>query len=243
MIHLRHTCYKRDPLGSRETINLERAYLEKLLLAKASQTRQPYNNNSNNSNNNNNNRNNNSNKTRYSNINKNNNTVYLKPCRTCLSELFPLSLISHKLMKFALFVIGGLNDIVFGGNDKWVITELRFRIWCDWIGLKPWPNGLASRRMQAFNGHPLALIWNNVLCFCSTSNSYAILTQELYSVWPPNTSRHKLIASHLYMLEIYDFFCVRVDLRIRLASRPSQVRTQVLVLQTCVGLRGRMARA
>ena len=26
------------------------------------------------------------------------------------------------------------------------------------------------------------------------------------TVWPPNASRHKLIASHLYMREIYDFF-------------------------------------
>ena len=63
-------------------------------------------------------------------------------------------------------------------------------------------------------------------------------------VWPPSASRHKLIASIFSyknaltndMRQMYGF--------LRLASRlanpfghPSQVRTQVLLLQTCVDLR------
>ena len=38
----------------------------------------------------------------------------------------------------------------------------------------------------------------------SSSNSYAS-PRKLFTVWPPNVSRHKLIASQLYMREIYDF--------------------------------------
>ena len=76
--------------------------------------------------------------------------------------------------------------------------------------------------------------------FCwlwSSSNSY-VSRRKFFTIWPPNASRHKLIASQLCMREIDDF--------LRLANpfgHPSQVRTQVLLLQTCVDLRVRLARA
>ena len=86
---------------------------------------------------------------------------------------------------------------------------------------------------------------------------FAHKSMQVLTVWPPNTSRHKLIASQLYIREVYDFLqlawtceptCESVWPPIaspyassgfanlhRLAGpfgHPSQVRTQVLVLQT-----------
>ena len=57
-----------------------------------------------------------------------------------------------------------------------------------------------------------------------------------FTVWPLKTSRHKLITSQLYMREIYDFVRVASQLANPFVH-PSQVRTQVLVLQTCFDLR------
>ena len=61
----------------------------------------------------------------------------------------------------------------------------------------------------------------------SSSNSYTS-RRKFFTIWPPNATRHLLIASQLYMCEIYDF--------LRLASRlanpfhhPSQVRTQTQI--------------
>ena len=45
--------------------------------------------------------------------------------------------------------------------------------------------------------------------------------RNLFSLWPPNASRHNLIASHLYMREMYHFaICMnlRAELRVRFAS-------------------------
>ena len=69
---------------------------------------------------------------------------------------------------------------------------------------------------------------------CDDFGQTQIRTQvdaSFFIVWPPNASRHKLIASQLYMLGIYDF-CDLCKLESRLANpfgRPSQVRRQVLV--------------
>ena len=62
----------------------------------------------------------------------------------------------------------------------------------------------------------------------SSSNSYAS-RRKFFPVWPPSASRHKLIVSHLYMRESFDFLrrrCVnlRADLRIRLATHRKSVR-------------------
>ena len=48
---------------------------------------------------------------------------------------------------------------------------------------------------------------------------------QVFTVWPTNASRHKLIASQLYMREIYGFLRL-----VNPFGHPSQVRTQVLVL-------------
>ena len=108
--------------------------------------------------------------------------------------------------------------------------------------VKPLPNGLASRRKSlpsfrlvsdlrfvwpptCVNLRWLALTW-------STSNSYAS-RRKFFTVWPPNANQHKWIARHLYKRKIYDLR----ELTSRLANpfgHPSQVRTQVLFLQTSV---------
>ena len=104
---------------------------------------------------------------------------------------------------------------------------------------KPWPNGLASRRKfatyvrlafrLATHLHRLATTCMD-LCWLWSSSNLDASRRKFFTVWPPCASRHKLIASNL--CEIYGF--------LRLANpfgHPSQVRTQVLVLQTCVDLR------
>ena len=50
----------------------------------------------------------------------------------------------------------------------------------------------------------LALTCIDLRWLWSSSNSYAS-RRTFFTVWPPNASRHKMIASHLYMREIYDF--------------------------------------
>ena len=65
------------------------------------------------------------------------------------------------------------------------------------IHVKPWAKVSAGFNFCQFafclatylRGHALTLVDFGGKCF---------------SVWPPNVSRHKLIASHLYMREIYD---------------------------------------
>ena len=67
---------------------------------------------------------------------------------------------------------------------------------CFVFALKSWPSGLASRHKFS-----------------------TCMQHKFFAVWPTNTSRHKLIASHLYTRGIYDF--------LRLANpfgHPLQVR-------------------
>ena len=71
----------------------------------------------------------------------------------------------------------------------------------EWQSLKPWPNGLASQRKFLTC---VQLAWTPVQWLWSSLNSYASRC-TFFTVWPPNASRHKLIASQLYMREIYDF--------------------------------------
>ena len=72
---------------------------------------------------------------------------------------------------------------------------------------------------------------------CSSSNPYPG-RRELFTVWPPNESRHKLIASQLYMREIYEF--LRLPLICERLTNPFgdllQVRTQLLASPFVQGL-------
>ena len=72
----------------------------------------------------------------------------------------------------------------------------------------------------------------------SSSNPYPS-RRELLTVWPPNESRHKLIASQLYMREIYDFLR-RVPLICERLTNPFgdllQDRTQLLASPFVQGL-------
>ena len=76
---------------------------------------------------------------------------------------------------------------------------------CD-FHVKPWPNGLASQRCVSF-GHPLALTLVELKFVRQGDASFSPFGH-------PNESRHKLIASQLYMRENYDFNDMR-----ELASR------------------------
>ena len=70
----------------------------------------------------------------------------------------------------------------------------------------------------------------------SSSNSYASRRNLFFTAWPPNARRHKLITSHPYVRGITAFWNLR-ELASRVANpfgHPSQVRAQVLVLQTWV---------
>ena len=90
----------------------------------------------------------------------------------------------------------------------------------------------ASQRKFSTCGDLRQWTSDNLRWFWSSSNSYAS-RRTFFTVLPPNASRHTLIASHLYMSEICDL----LELANRLAipfGHPSQLRTQVLVLQTCV---------
>ena len=51
-----------------------------------------------------------------------------------------------------------------------------------------------------FPGHPLA--WTFVYFGRSQINSHP-KRRKFFTVWPPNTNRHKFIASHLYLFQIY----------------------------------------
>ena len=86
--------------------------------------------------------------------------------------------------------------------------------------------------------HGLASICDHLSRLWSSSNSYAI-RRKIFTVWPPNASRHKLIASQLYMRETDDFrdlrAALRAALRIRLATHRKSVR-KFWCLQTCVAL-------
>ena len=67
--------------------------------------------------------------------------------------------------------------------------------WCKaFITVKPWPNGLAEVDAGFRLEFDLRWLW-------SSSNSYAS-RHKFFTVWPPNASRHKLIASELYIREI-----------------------------------------
>ena len=100
---------------------------------------------------------------------------------------------------------------------------------------KPSPNGLESFRL-AFR--LAAHVLTGLRWFWSSSNSCAS-RRKPFTVWSPNTSW-----SHVDCIYVKFTTCVklRVDLRVRLATH-RKVRTQVLVLQTCVDLRVRLARA
>ena len=86
----------------------------------------------------------------------------------------------------------------------------------------------ASFRLGLWLPSFVELRWN-----WSSSNSYAS-RRKFFTVWPPNASRHKLIASHLYLVYYLRLFatCVhlRADLAIRLAIHRNSV--QFLVLPT-----------
>ena len=111
------------------------------------------------------------------------------------------------------------------------------------ISVKPWPNGLTSRRktvfiliilyiLQVFDlrstcvsfGHPLALTCDDLHWLWSSSNSHASW-RKFFTVLPPNASSHKLNASHLYVCGITGT-CVnlRADLRIRLTTHRKSAR-------------------
>ena len=76
----------------------------------------------------------------------------------------------------------------------------------------------------------------------SSSKSYSS-QRKFFTVWPPNASQHKLIASDLYMHETYDFSNLRADLRIRLVTLRKSVRKFWLckLALTCVDLRIRLS--
>ena len=86
-------------------------------------------------------------------------------------------------------------------------------------------------------GHPATFVDFRQLW--SSSNSYAS-RRKFFTVWPPNATRHKLIASHLWNFQLsvtlrelmsrltwtYEPTCVNLwaDLRIRLATHRKSVR-------------------
>ena len=93
-------------------------------------------------------------------------------------------------------------------------------------------------------GHPLALLAMTCddlrrLALTLVEIKFVRKSTQVFTIWPPNASRHKLVASQVYMRKFTAFFVLR-ELTSRLANafaHPSQVRTQVLVLQTCIDLR------
>ena len=128
-------------------------------------------------------------------------------------------------------------------GEIWLKTKRKFS---SLLVLSRWPNGLASQRKFSTCvsfGHPLAC--DDLHWLWSSSKSYAS-RRKFFTVWPPNTSRLQVD----WKLTVYAWkvitFCDFRELVIRLANpfgHPSQVRTQVLVLQTCVDWRVSLARA
>ena len=111
--------------------------------------------------------------------------------------------------------------------------------------LTPWPNGLAKLNASFRLALNLRSLWPPTcvglrrLSTTTSSNSHAN-ARKFAAVWPPNASRHTLIPSQLYVREVYGL--MRLAWTCETTCDPSQVRTQVLVLQTCVDL-SRLARA
>ena len=69
------------------------------------------------------------------------------------------------------------------------------------VDIKPaGPNGLAIR--LAFR---LATYLRGLALTLVELNSTCTSTRKFFTAWSPNASRHKLIASQLYMREIYSF--------------------------------------
>ena len=71
--------------------------------------------------------------------------------------------------------------------------------------------------------HPLVWTCDVLHWLWSSSNSYAS-RRKFVTVWPPNASRHNLIASQLYMREMYDFLRLASRLANRLATHRTSVR-------------------
>ena len=102
--------------------------------------------------------------------------------------------------------------------------------------LKSWPNGLASQHKFSTCVQLAFRLATHLRWLWSSSNSHESRRNFFCIGWPLNASRHTLIASQVYMREIYDLR----ELASRLANpfgHPLLVRTQVLVLQTCVDFR------
>ena len=108
--------------------------------------------------------------------------------------------------------------------NKWCIELITVQ------SIKPWPNGLASQRKTSVRlVSNLRFVWPAT---CVVLHGLAYASRRKFStVWPPNASRHKLIASQLYTIEIYDFLQLvnlglnlRTALRIRLATHRKSVR-------------------
>ena len=120
---------------------------------------------------------------------------------------------------------------------------LFIKVYLSWSsGIKPWPNGLTSRckfwTCVSF-GHPLALT-------CDNLRGLALTLVELKL----DTSRCKFWSQVICYKNTLTNDTREICSFLRLVSRlvnpfghPSQVRTQILVLQTCVDLWVPLARA
>ena len=69
----------------------------------------------------------------------------------------------------------------------------------------PWPRWTRKSTQLFFTCVRLAFrLATHLRWLWSSSNSYTS-RREFFTVWPLNTSRHKVITSHLYMRKIWDF--------------------------------------
>ena len=104
--------------------------------------------------------------------------------------------------------------------------------------------------------HRLATTYVDLRGLWSSSNLHAS-RRKFFTVWPPSASRHKLIARNLLLYKRFNQWYawnLRKFIKLNLFTKfrdgvatceptcepfghPSQVRTQVLLLQTCVDLR------
>ena len=127
----------------------------------------------------------------------------------------------------------GPCEVLF--SQESFLSALKF----DVLLVKPCrPNGLASRRKFRLATH---LRW---LALTLVEHKFVRKSTQVFTVWPSSAIRHKF-GSQVHCIRVkFTTFCDLRELASRLANpfgHPSQVRTQVLVLQTCVDLRVRLA--
>ena len=151
-------------------------------------------------------------------------------------------------------VILALKRIRSASSQAWYLRCIRRNKFGqeNWSSVKSWPNGslascfgtadwlafrLAACTWVCLLSDRLALTPRWLALTCVDLRWLALTLVELkvvcklttfFTVWPPKASRHKLIASHLYMCELAGrLSCESLWLRL----------SQVLVLQTSVDLR------